>query len=131
MHAQWCAAGISDDLAPRPDPAHPAVREDDSAVGIEETVALHGMLDRLTGLLSVIRMYPRQERLEARLEPVWLEAEEPVQLGRPGDGVGADLPLPAAQAGQVLRVPQLALRLEEGSDKFVLALRDPVASGQG
>ena len=58
-------------------------------------------------------MDPRQERLEGAGELPGLEPVDPVKLVGPGDGVGGDVPLEAADVGRALRLDEARLAERE------------------
>src|SRR5690606_3677518 len=87
-----------------------------------------GRLHRSLHLLAVLRVEEPEVVLERGLEVPRPEAEDPVELVGPRDLVGGDVPAPAPDAGDLLRLPELLFaRAELG---LGLALLGDVAEGE-
>jgi hypothetical protein len=104
-----CAVAISRHLADRLELSHAAVGADDP-LGIREPRAvLQRALHLVLRVLAIVGMHTRQKRREGDLARLRLEPVDPIELIRPGDRVGAHVPFPAAEMGDLLRHGELVL----------------------
>ena len=95
------------------DEALTAVREDDAMLQLERLPALDSGADRLRDPGPVVRMDAGQETLVADRDGAGLEAEDPIELVRPGHIRLRDLPRPAADVCERLRLGQPRARLPQ------------------
>ncbi|MEQ9073984.1 MAG: hypothetical protein RLP09_09020 [Sandaracinaceae bacterium] len=93
-----------------------AVRAPDAQLDGVVLVALERLPQRLLDAGSVLLEDPGEERLVARLEGLRVLAVLAKDLARPGDLPRRDLPLPAADPRQALRVGELRLGALAGGD---------------
>ena len=119
-------------LATRPRPRihaiDPSLLEDP---GVEDELVglLEGARDGGGDVVTVVGVHPVEEALVVRREiRAGLEPVDPVQLVGPRDDIADDVPLPAADLGDVLGLGQLRLAALQGVDQTPLlaVLGDPV-----
>jgi hypothetical protein len=84
-----------------------AVGADDAVVDREGPAGLDRLLDRGDQPGPVVGVHELQEVGAGMLRPGSLEPEDPLELVRPVERVGADLPLPAPDAGDRLGLGEL------------------------
>src|SRR5690606_25778613 len=101
------AFGVDDGLAEAKDVADGAVGPDDAVVHLVRLLPLEGRLDGLPHLRAVLRGEEFEVALEIRFEVIGAEAVDAVELVGPGERVSGDLPAPAPDAGDLLRLAEL------------------------
>ena len=75
----------------------------------EVTAALHGGGHLALHALAIVRVDAREEPLQRDLARSRRQPVDAVQLVRPGDHAGGQVPFPAADVGDLLRGVELAL----------------------
>src|SRR5262249_87548 len=103
---------VDDDLADGIELAHLAVGTDDALWVREPPPARHRSLDFTSGPLAILRVHAGEKRIERDAARLRLQSVNPVELVRPHDGVGARIPFPAADVGDLLGCVELVLRAQ-------------------
>ena len=88
-----------------------SVASDDPVLQLERSAVFDGLPDRAVHAVSVLRVYESQECFVAGSKGVLLDPEDPVQLVRPRNAICLDVPLPASDTRDPLRVGELELSL--------------------
>ena len=122
-HAHRMAGAVEDHAAAALHDPLASVPEDGTVRHLEGVPFLERHRDGRAHAVSVARMDPGEVGLVVQLAALGLEVVDPVELVRPRDAVAGDVPLPAADVGEGLRLGEphrgLAERLGGG-----VALRD-------
>ena len=102
---------IDDDAAPSVDDALGTVVEHDAMLHLERLSRLERTRDLAARELAIGRVNPCEVLRVRELAGSWIEAEDPVLLARPRDAIGGDVPLPAAEMCECLRLGEALGRL--------------------
>ena len=104
---------LHDHLAVREHDADAAVRPDQAVLVAERPMALQRLGDRALDLGPVVGVHALEELAVVELPAPRVQSVDPVHLVRPGDRVGLDVPLPAADVGDPLCERELLLAAQE------------------
>ena len=88
-----------------------AVVQDDPVADLERTVPGECSLDHRAHGGTLVRVDAAEEALERERMRPRIDAEDAEELARPGDLVRGDLPLPATEVGETLRLREALARL--------------------
>ncbi len=107
--ARRAAIGVTMDPRRTTDVPHAAVRPNDAMLDGVRKVGVQGSIDGVVEGLAVVRVNQSAISLVSRVERPPIDPEYVVQFVGPDDAIGHDVPLPAADLRDALRLPKAGI----------------------